>query len=171
MILCNRYYAWYQDCGQTQLISLQLEGELRNWFDKFHKPVIQSEYGADTVAGLHMVRNNNHVPQNKRAWSDLTQWSKQHNLAKHKIQCNVFSPRTETQMMEQRSKDFFFASLGSSSRFTRANAHWGLWAIFHPTVNSLFQKIKWIRFFRSAACKKGVIFSCFSGKRVSSEEG
>lgn len=59
VILCNRYYAWYQDCGQTQLISLQLEGELRNWFDKFHKPVIQSEYGADTVAGLHMVRNNN----------------------------------------------------------------------------------------------------------------
>ncbi|KAM7441552.1 hypothetical protein ABFA07_009429 [Porites harrisoni] len=54
VILCNRYYAWYQDCGQTQLISLQLEGELRNWFDKFHKPVIQSEYGADTVAGLHM---------------------------------------------------------------------------------------------------------------------
>ncbi|XP_073257738.1 beta-glucuronidase-like [Porites lutea] len=53
VILCNRYYAWYQDCGQTQLISLQLEGELRNWFDKFHKPVIQSEYGADTVAGLH----------------------------------------------------------------------------------------------------------------------
>ena len=45
-------------------------------------------------------------------------------------------------MMEQRSKDFFFASLGSSSRFTRANAHWGLWAIFHPTVDSLFQKIK-----------------------------
>ena len=55
MILCNRYYAWYQDCGQTQLISLQLEGELRNWFDTFHKPVMQSEYGADTVAGLHMV--------------------------------------------------------------------------------------------------------------------
>ena len=55
VILCNRYYAWYQDCGQTQLISRQLEIELRNWFDTFHKPVVQSEYGADTVAGLHMV--------------------------------------------------------------------------------------------------------------------
>ncbi|XP_074636652.1 beta-glucuronidase-like [Acropora palmata] len=54
VILCNRYYAWYQDCGQTQLISRQLEIELRNWFDTFHKPVVQSEYGADTVAGLHM---------------------------------------------------------------------------------------------------------------------
>lgn len=53
VILCNRYYAWYQDCGQTQLISRQLEIELRNWFNTFHKPVVQSEYGADTIAGLH----------------------------------------------------------------------------------------------------------------------
>ena len=55
VILCNRYYAWYQDCGQTQLISRQLEIELRNWFNTFHKPVVQSEYGADTIAGLHRV--------------------------------------------------------------------------------------------------------------------
>jgi len=55
VILCNRYYAWYQDPGQTELISRQLELELRAWFDKFHKPVVQSEYGADTVAGLHTV--------------------------------------------------------------------------------------------------------------------
>lgn len=55
VILCNRYYAWYQDAGQTQLISRQLEGELRAWFDKFHKPVVQSEYGADTIAGFHTV--------------------------------------------------------------------------------------------------------------------
>ncbi|KAL9981810.1 hypothetical protein ACROYT_G010565 [Oculina patagonica] len=53
VILCNRYYAWYQDAGQIQLISRQLEGELRAWFDKFYKPVAQSEYGADTIAGLH----------------------------------------------------------------------------------------------------------------------
>ncbi len=58
VVLCNRYYAWYQDAGQIQLISRQLEGELRAWFDKFHKPVVQSEYGADTIAGLHMVSLN-----------------------------------------------------------------------------------------------------------------
>ena len=56
VILCNRYYAWYADPGQIELISHQLEGELRNWFDKFQKPVVQSEYGANTVAGLHTVR-------------------------------------------------------------------------------------------------------------------
>lgn len=55
VILRNSYYAWYQDPGQTQLISRQLEIDLRAWFDKFHKPVVQSEYGADTVAGLHTV--------------------------------------------------------------------------------------------------------------------
>lgn len=54
VILCNRYYAWYEDCGQTQLISRQLEGELRAWFDTFNKPVAQSEYGAGTIAGFHM---------------------------------------------------------------------------------------------------------------------
>jgi len=54
VILCNRYYAWYSDYGQTQLISRQLELELRAWYNTFHKPVVQSEYGADTVAGLHV---------------------------------------------------------------------------------------------------------------------
>ena len=56
VILCNRYYAWYHDYGQTQLISKQLERELRGWFDAYGKPVIQAEYGADTVAGMHVVR-------------------------------------------------------------------------------------------------------------------
>ncbi|XP_031559949.1 beta-glucuronidase-like [Actinia tenebrosa] len=54
VIMCNRYYAWYHDYGQTQLISRQLEKELTDWYNKFNKPVIQAEYGADTVAGLHM---------------------------------------------------------------------------------------------------------------------
>ena len=61
VILHNRYYAWYQDPGQTQLISRQLEIDLRAWFDKFHRPVVQSEYGADTVAGLHTVSHDNMV--------------------------------------------------------------------------------------------------------------
>ena len=56
VILCNRYYAWYHDFGQTQLISKQLEVELRDWFNNYGKPVIQAEYGADTVSGMHVVR-------------------------------------------------------------------------------------------------------------------
>jgi len=56
VIFCNRYYAWYHDFGQTQLISHQVERELRDWFDTYAKPVVQAEYGADTVAGMHVVR-------------------------------------------------------------------------------------------------------------------
>ena len=59
VIFCNRYYAWYHDYGQTQLISKQLERELRDWFDTHSKAVVQAEYGADTVAGMHVVRAHN----------------------------------------------------------------------------------------------------------------
>jgi hypothetical protein len=55
-VIChNHYYAWYEDSGHLELIQLQLEYDLREWFEKFKKPVIQSEYGAGTVAGLHMA--------------------------------------------------------------------------------------------------------------------
>ena len=55
-VIChNHYYAWYEDSGHLELIQLQLEYDLREWFEKFAKPVIQSEYGAGSVAGLHMA--------------------------------------------------------------------------------------------------------------------
>ena len=55
-VICrNYYYAWYTDPGHLELIQLQLEYDLREWFEKFKKPVIQSEYGAGAVAGLHMA--------------------------------------------------------------------------------------------------------------------
>ena len=54
-VVChNHYYGWYEDSGHLELISLQLEYDVRQWFNKFQKPYIQSEYGAGTVAGLHM---------------------------------------------------------------------------------------------------------------------
>ncbi|XP_045171153.2 beta-glucuronidase-like isoform X2 [Mercenaria mercenaria] len=53
IILVNRYYAWYSDVGHTELIQLQLENDLRHWYQTFSMPVIVSEYGADTIAGFH----------------------------------------------------------------------------------------------------------------------
>ena len=32
---------------------MQLERELKEWFKRFKKPVFLTEYGADTIAGLH----------------------------------------------------------------------------------------------------------------------
>lgn len=56
-VLCiNRYYGWYQDIGQLQTISYKLTSELMEWYQRYQRPVVITEYGADTVAGLHAVR-------------------------------------------------------------------------------------------------------------------
>ncbi|XP_048750857.2 beta-glucuronidase-like [Ostrea edulis] len=53
-ILCiNRYFAWYSDCSHTELINLQLTNDLKAFHTKFNKPIIVTEYGADTIPGLH----------------------------------------------------------------------------------------------------------------------
>uniref|UniRef100_A0A672SNF2 Glucuronidase beta n=1 Tax=Sinocyclocheilus grahami TaxID=75366 RepID=A0A672SNF2_SINGR len=53
VICVNSYLSWYHDPGHTELISLQLNTQFDDWYDKYQKPIIQSEYGADAVAGLH----------------------------------------------------------------------------------------------------------------------
>ncbi|ADQ45036.1 Beta-glucuronidase [Caldicellulosiruptor kronotskyensis 2002] len=53
VICVNRYYSWYTDCGKLDLIEFQLEKELKRWYELFKKPIIVSEYGADTIAGFH----------------------------------------------------------------------------------------------------------------------
>jgi beta-glucuronidase len=30
--------------------------DVQNWVQKFKKPLIVAEYGADTIAGIHMVK-------------------------------------------------------------------------------------------------------------------
>ncbi|XP_071110750.1 beta-glucuronidase-like [Haliotis cracherodii] len=53
-IICfNRYYGWYSDTGHTEVIQLQLGSDMDGWRSKYNKPLIITEYGADTVAGLH----------------------------------------------------------------------------------------------------------------------
>jgi beta-glucuronidase len=53
-VLCiNRYYAWYSDSGQLNLIDQQLRTNLTEWHAHFNKPVLLSEFGADTITGMH----------------------------------------------------------------------------------------------------------------------
>ena len=49
VVCVNRYYAWYSDPGHTELIARQLEYDLDGWFKRFNKPILMSEYGADTL--------------------------------------------------------------------------------------------------------------------------
>jgi beta-glucuronidase len=53
-VLClNRYYGWYESCGDLKLAESELEKDLVGWQEKYGKPMIITEYGADTIAGLH----------------------------------------------------------------------------------------------------------------------
>lgn len=58
VVCLNRYYAWYSDVGHTEVIHLQLAEDFAGWRAKFNKPIMITEYGADTIAGLHQVSSS-----------------------------------------------------------------------------------------------------------------
>uniref|UniRef100_A0A3P9NMB1 Beta-glucuronidase n=1 Tax=Poecilia reticulata TaxID=8081 RepID=A0A3P9NMB1_POERE len=53
VICVNSYFSWYHDPGHVEVIPLQLNTQFEDWYGKYKKPIIQSEYGADVVPGLH----------------------------------------------------------------------------------------------------------------------
>lgn len=55
VICVNSYLSWYHDSGHLEVIPIQLNTQFENWYSTYKKPIIQSEYGADAVAGLHTV--------------------------------------------------------------------------------------------------------------------
>lgn len=52
VLMINRYYGWYTQTGDLPSAEPALLEELQAWAAK-GKPIIVTEYGADTVAGLH----------------------------------------------------------------------------------------------------------------------
>ncbi len=52
VVLINRYYGWYNLSGDLEAAKYAFRAEL-DWWEKQQKPVILSEYGADTIAGMH----------------------------------------------------------------------------------------------------------------------
>jgi beta-glucuronidase len=55
VVLLNRYYGWYVDPGDLAAAERELEAELTAWADMHDKPIVITEYGADTYPGLHGV--------------------------------------------------------------------------------------------------------------------
>ncbi|KAJ5517039.1 hypothetical protein N7527_008599 [Penicillium freii] len=49
----NRYFGWYSETGDLEEAEPALVKELQDWEKKFNKPIIMTEYGADTIAGIH----------------------------------------------------------------------------------------------------------------------
>ena len=52
IVFINRYYGWYNLSGDLETAQYAFRMEL-DWWEKQGKPVVLSEYGADTLAGLH----------------------------------------------------------------------------------------------------------------------
>lgn len=51
----NRYYGWYIFTGDLKTAEDYLERDLRGWLEAFGKPIMMSEYGADTMPGQHSI--------------------------------------------------------------------------------------------------------------------
>jgi beta-glucuronidase len=54
VLMLNRYYGWYVHTGDLSAAEQAWEAELRGWAGE-NKPIIITEYGADTYPGLHSV--------------------------------------------------------------------------------------------------------------------
>lgn len=54
VIMLNRYYGWYSQVADLASAEAALREELEGWQTQ-GKPIIMTEYGADTINGLHAV--------------------------------------------------------------------------------------------------------------------
>jgi beta-glucuronidase len=54
VLMLNRYYGWYVHTGDLAAAELAWEDELKGWASE-GKPIIITEYGADTYPGLHTL--------------------------------------------------------------------------------------------------------------------
>lgn len=56
VLALNRYYGWYVHSGDWEVAKVKLREEFAAWDKRCPgKPIMMTEYGADTVAGLHDV--------------------------------------------------------------------------------------------------------------------
>jgi beta-glucuronidase len=55
VLMLNRYYGWYKNLADLAAAERNLEAELRAWTRKHDKPIIMTEYGADTLTGLRTI--------------------------------------------------------------------------------------------------------------------
>lgn len=67
VVMINRYYGWYLGFDLAEA-EAGLEDELHRWVAKHRKPIIVTEYGADTISGLHSAMPN---PWSEEYQSDL----------------------------------------------------------------------------------------------------
>lgn len=55
VVCMNRYYGWYVASGDLATAETYLTGDIQGWIERTGKPIMMTEYGADTMEGLHSV--------------------------------------------------------------------------------------------------------------------
>lgn len=55
IISLNRYYGWYENPGKIEKAINRLEKEMDYIAGKYEKPIILTEFGADTMPGFHSI--------------------------------------------------------------------------------------------------------------------
>lgn len=75
VIMLNRYYGWYTQTGDLAAAERAWRQELSGW-ESENKPIIITEYGADTIPGLHQA-----LPQ---------PWSEEYQIAYLEMNHRVF---------------------------------------------------------------------------------
>jgi beta-glucuronidase len=53
LISINRYWGWYEIPGEIEEAGATLKAEMELLHEKYQKPILVSEFGADTIDGLH----------------------------------------------------------------------------------------------------------------------
>ncbi|CAL8111716.1 unnamed protein product [Orchesella dallaii] len=53
IVSLNRYHAWYSDESEIDIVETAVKAESYHWMNTYNKPLIYTEYGADTIAGMH----------------------------------------------------------------------------------------------------------------------
>jgi beta-glucuronidase len=71
VLMLNRYYGWYVHTGDLETAEIALEQELKAWSELYSKPIIITEYGADTMPGLHSLYDQPWSEEFQAAFLDM----------------------------------------------------------------------------------------------------
>ncbi len=55
VVCVNRYFGWYDRPGQLDSIYPVMKKDLEAWWERYHRPIMVTEFGADTVNGIHKL--------------------------------------------------------------------------------------------------------------------
>ncbi|MBR2023475.1 MAG: beta-glucuronidase [Clostridia bacterium] len=55
VICINRYHGWYEQHGVLSSVEPCLGKEIETFYERYKKPIVLSEFGADTIEGLHSL--------------------------------------------------------------------------------------------------------------------